>query len=201
MLAKLSSYGLVGIQGCPIDVEVDISYGGQRVDTVGLPDNAVKESKERVRSAICNSGFSYPEARVLVNLAPADIRKEGTVYDLPIALGLLAAKGVFKLHAADGYIVIGELALDGAVRAVTGVLPMMIDAYERGFRKVMVPAANAAEASCVAGLEVYPVESLSQACAHLRGHCLIIMANGEMTPFITTVVTRPSFTVDLFLTR
>ena len=169
MLAKLNSYGLIGIQGCPIDVEVDITTGGQRVDTVGLPDNAVKESKERVRSAICNSGYAYPDMRVVVNLAPADIRKEGTVYDLPIALGILAARGAFRRQAADEYIVIGELALDGSVRSVTGVLPMVIDAYERGFRKVMVPADNAKEASCVAGMQVYPVKSLSQACGHLKG--------------------------------
>lgn len=173
MLAKLNSYGLMGIQGIPIDVEVDISAGAQRVDTVGLPDNAVKESKERVHSAICNSGFAYPETRVLVNLAPADIRKEGTVYDLPIALGILAARGVFKREAADDYIIIGELALDGSVRSVTGVLPMVIDAYERGFRKVMVPKGNANEASCVAGMSVYPVDSLAAACAHLKGSRLI----------------------------
>ncbi len=173
MLAKLTSYGLIGIQGCPIDVEVDISYGSQRVDTVGLPDNAVKESKERVRSAICNCGYSYPDTRLLVNLAPADIRKEGTVYDLPIALGILAARGSFGLNAADGYVIIGELALDGTVRGVNGVLPMMIDAYERGYRKVMVPADNAKEASCVAGLEVYPVGQLAEAVAHFKGFCRI----------------------------
>ena len=169
MLAKLNSYGLIGITGTPITVEVDLSSGMQRVDTVGLPDNAVKESRERVRSAICNCGFAYPETRLLVNLAPADIRKEGTVYDLPIALGILAARGIIPLHSADEYIIIGELALDGTVRSVTGVLPMVINAYERGFRKVMVPTDNAAEASCVSGLTVYPVGSLSEACAHFRG--------------------------------
>ncbi len=173
MLAKLYSYGLIGIEGCLINVEVDISSGMQRVDTVGLPDNAVKESKERVRSAIINSGYSYPEMRLVVNLAPADIRKEGTVYDLPIALGILAARGLFPLHAADEYIVIGELALDGTVRSVTGVLPMVISAYERGFRKVLLPAENAQEASYFSDMEVYPVHSLSEACGHLRGICRI----------------------------
>ena len=154
MLAKINSYGLIGINGCPINVEVDLSYGMQRVETVGLPDNAVKESKERVRSAIINSGFSYPEMRVVINLAPADIKKEGTVYDLPIALGILAARGVFPLNAADDYIIIGELALDGRVRSVTGVLPMVINAYERGYRHVMLPAANADEAREVSGMSV-----------------------------------------------
>ena len=169
MLAKLNSYGLIGIEGCPISVEVDISTGMQRVDTVGLPDSAVKESKERVRSAIINSGYSYPDMRLVVNLAPADIRKEGTVYDLPIALGILAARGSIPLHSADDCIVIGELALDGAVRAVTGVLPMVISAYERGFRKVLLPAENAEEASYFDDMSIFPVHTLNEACAHLRG--------------------------------
>ncbi|MBQ1817926.1 MAG: YifB family Mg chelatase-like AAA ATPase [Clostridia bacterium] len=170
MLAKLNSYGLIGITGAPITVEVDLSSGMQRVDTVGLPDNAVKESKERVRSAIINSGYAYPEMKVLVNLAPADIKKEGTVYDLPIALGILAARGLFPLHAADEYIIIGELALDGAVRSVTGVLPMVINAYERGFRHVMLPAENAEEASFFADMKVYPVSDLNAAVGHFRGY-------------------------------
>lgn len=173
MLAKINSYGLIGINGCPINVEVDLSYGMQRVETVGLPDNAVKESKERVRSAIINSGFSYPEMRVVINLAPADIKKEGTVYDLPIALGILAARGVFPLNAADDYIIIGELALDGRVRSVTGVLPMVINAYERGYRHVMLPAANADEASYFKDMQVIPVNNLVEACGHLRGSHLI----------------------------
>lgn len=169
MLAKLNSYGLIGIEGCLINVEVDISAGQQRVDTVGLPDNAVKESRERVRSAICNSGYSYPEMRLVVNLAPADIKKEGTVYDLPIALGILAARGIFPLRAADDYVIIGELALDGRVRPVTGVLPMVINAYERGFRSFMLPADNAKEASYFADMNIYPVNNLNEACGHFRG--------------------------------
>lgn len=169
MLAKLYSYGLIGITGCLINVEVDITTGMQRVDTVGLPDNAVKESKERVRSAICNSGYAYPEMRVLVNLAPADIKKEGTVYDLPIALGILAARGIIPLHSADDYIIIGELALDGRVRSVTGVLPMVINAYERGFRNIMLPYENAEEASFFEDMNVFPVNNLNEACGHFRG--------------------------------
>lgn len=169
MLAKLMSYGLVGITGIPISVEVDLSSGMQRVETVGLPDNAVKESKERVHSAISNSGYAYPEMRVIVNLAPADIKKEGTVYDLPIALGILAARGIFPLRAAEDYVIIGELALDGSVRAVTGVLPMVINAYERGFRHFMLPLANAVEASFFADMNVIPVKNLSEACGHFKG--------------------------------
>ncbi|MCR5809106.1 MAG: YifB family Mg chelatase-like AAA ATPase [Clostridiales bacterium] len=173
MLAKINSYGLIGIEGVPISVEVDLSFGMQRADTVGLPDNAVKESKERVRSAICNSGYSYPEMRVLVNLAPADIRKEGTVYDLPIALGILAARGIFPIHAADDYIIIGELALDGQLRGVTGVLPMVIDAYERGWRHFMLPIENADEASYFADMTVIPVRNLNEACEHFKGKNVI----------------------------
>ena len=169
MLAKLFSYGLIGITGVPVDVEVDLSSGMMRVDTVGLPDNAVKESKERVRSAIINSGYAYPEMRVLVNLAPADIKKEGTVYDLPIALGILAARSLIPLHSADEYVIIGELALDGSVRSVTGVLPMAIDAYERGFRHIMVPYENAEESSYFADMKVIPVRSLNEAVGHLCG--------------------------------
>lgn len=176
MLAKLNSYGLIGINGVPINVEVDLSFGMQRADTVGLPDNAVKESKERVRSAICNSGYSYPEMRVLVNLAPADIKKEGTVYDLPIALGILAARGIFSLHAADDYIIVGELALDGRVRSVTGVLPMVIDAHDRGFRHVMLPYENAEEASFFEDMTVIPVHNLNEAVGHFRG-------TSEIEPF------------------
>ena len=173
MLAKLTSYGLIGIEGVPINVEVDLSSGPIRVDTVGLPDVAVRESKERVRSAIINSGFVYPESKILVNLAPADIRKEGTVYDLPIALGILGARGVFPLRAAEDYIIIGELALDGSVRGVTGVLPMVINAYERGYRNVMLPVENADEAAYYVDMKVFPVSNLSEACSHFRGTAII----------------------------
>ncbi len=173
MLAKLISYGLNGIEGIPVTVEVDITFGAQRVDTVGLPDVAVKESKERIHSAIINSGYSYPEKRMLINLAPADIKKEGTVYDLPIALGILAARGMFKPDATDGCVIIGELALDGSVRSVTGVLPMVINAYERGFRSVMLPFENAEEASFFKDMKVLPVHDLIEACEHFRGSKLI----------------------------
>lgn len=169
MLAKLNSYGLIGITGVPVTVEVDLSSGMQRVDTVGLPDNAVKESRERVRSAICNSGYAYPEMRVLINLAPADIKKEGTVYDLPIALGILAARGMIPIDSAEDVVIIGELALDGSVRTVKGVLPMVIDAYERGFRSVMLPSDNAEEAAYFSDMKVFPVEDLNSAVGHLRG--------------------------------
>ena len=169
MLAKLTSYGLNGIEGIPVTVEVDITFGAQRIDTVGLPDVAVKESKERIRSAIINSGYSFPEKKVLINLAPADIKKEGTVYDLPIALGILSARGMFDPAAMDGFVIIGELALDGSVREVTGVLPMVMNAYERGFRSVMLPAANAEEASFFKDMKVLPVHGLIEACEYFRG--------------------------------
>ncbi|MBO4384097.1 MAG: YifB family Mg chelatase-like AAA ATPase [Clostridia bacterium] len=173
MLAKMMSYGLIGIDGIPITVEIDIARGAQTVDTVGLPDNAVKESRERIRSAILNSGYEFPQMHVLVNLAPADIKKEGTVYDLPIALGILAAKGAFPAMAAEDCVIVGELALDGSVRSVTGVLPMVIDAHDRGFRKFMIPAANADEASFFGDIDIYPVKNLIEACRHFKGSCPI----------------------------
>lgn len=168
MLAKLKSCGLIGINGCPVSVEVDLSYGFVRYDTVGLPDNAVKESKERVRSAIINSGYSFPDARIVINLAPADIRKAGTIYDLPIALGILAAQGIIPVDSAEKYVTLGELALDGSVRGITGVLPMIIDAHDRGDRCVLLSAENAEEAACVDGMTVIPISSLQDACRFLR---------------------------------
>ena len=123
MLARIMSYGLMGINGYPVTVETDISFGVSGYETVGLPDNAVKESKERVRSAIINSGFDFPQTRIVVSLAPADIRKEGSIYDLPIAMGLLAASGEIKPDVAAQWLMIGELSLDGSVRGIKGVLP------------------------------------------------------------------------------
>lgn len=139
MLARITSYGLTGLLGYPVTVETDISFGFAGYETVGLPDNAVKESKERVRYAICNSGFPFPNVRLVVNLAPADVRKEGTVYDLPIAIGILAANGDIDRTAAEKWLIIGELALDGSVRGVNGVLPMVIDACSRGYNHIIPP--------------------------------------------------------------
>ena len=170
MLSKIKSYGLMGMEGFPVMVEVYVSNGLPSYDTVGLPDAAVRESRERVRAAIRNSGLEFPAKRVTVNLAPADLRKEGSMYDLPIAIGLLAATEQIQNDAlAQECLFLGELALDGTVRGVSGVLPMVIGAYAQGVRKVVVPLENAKEASLIAGVRVYAAETLKRVVDFLNG--------------------------------
>lgn len=180
MLAKVESYGLMGLTGYPITVETDIVSGLPNYDTVGLPDAAVKESRERVQAAIRHSGFMFPTARVTVNLAPADLKKEGSVYDLPIALSILIASGNLK-PIPKGMILLGELALDGSVRPISGILPMLIDAYKKGYSIFFVPKDNAAEAAYIRGARVFPVEALAALVSHLRGETAI--APMEPKPF------------------
>ncbi len=161
MLAKVNSCGLLGIDGYIVDVEVDMSQGLPGFDIVGLPDNAVKESKERVRTAIKNSGYTFPVKKITVNLAPANTKKEGPAYDLPIALGILGCTNIIKHEAISDSVVIGELSLDGSVRPVDGVLPMIHSAHKKGFKKCFVPYDNAQEAALIKGIDVYPVSSIS----------------------------------------
>lgn len=172
MFAKIYSCAVNGIEGGVIEVEVDISNAPNAFVIVGLPDKAVDEAKERVRHAIRNAGLEFPRTKVIVNLAPADIRKEGPSYDLPIALGILVAENLVSFDAAQA-LFIGELSLDGNVRHTKGVLPTAIIARERGFKKLFVPSHDAEEASQVDGIEVYPVESLAQLVVHLAGDALI----------------------------
>ncbi|MBR0081453.1 MAG: YifB family Mg chelatase-like AAA ATPase [Clostridia bacterium] len=167
MLSKVYSYGLVGLCGFLVTVEASVTKGIGTFSLVGLPDAAVKESQERVRSAIQHSGATYPVANTVLNLAPADQRKEGTLYDLPIALAILQASGQVRALSSD-CIVLGELALDGTVRAVNGILPMVIDAFAHGYRNFYLPADNVAEASYLDGASVYPVRSLAQLLRHIR---------------------------------
>ncbi len=167
MLSKITSFALNGIEGIPVEVETDINKGMVAYDLVGLPDAAVKESKERVRSAIKNSAMRFPVNKITVNLAPADVKKEGSQYDLPLAVSILKASD--QLAADCGYVFLGELALDGALRPVTGILPVLISARDRGFEKFVIPAANANEASYIAGIEVYALSSLSEVVAFLTG--------------------------------
>ena len=170
MLARLHSVALVGIEGIVCEVEVDVARGGfERAVIVGLPDAAVKESTERVKSAIVNCGYKWPRKQSLVNLAPADIKKEGPAFDLPIALGVLLGSNAFASSVLKDFVIVGELALDGRVRRVNGVLSMAMTAKSHGFRGVIVPIDNAAEAAVVDGLEVYGVGSLSQAVGFLKG--------------------------------
>ena len=160
MLSRIKSYGLIGLNGYAVTVEIDVSGGMPAYETVGLPDAAVRESKERVRAAIKNSGFTYPIGRITVNLAPADTRKEGSFYDLPIAIGLLTATGQIDQKRADEYMFLGELALDGTVRSIPGVLPMVIGAYKDGITKAFLPEDNAAEASYVEGVKIAAAHDL-----------------------------------------
>jgi magnesium chelatase family protein len=169
MLAKVTSFALIGLDSTLVSVEVDISRGLPSQIIVGLPDAAVRESSERVRAALVNSGLTHPRARLTVNLAPADLRKEGPAYDLPIAVGILIASEQVGADLSKAGLV-GELSLDGEVRGVTGMLPMAVAARDRGLKTLYVPRANAAEAALVEELEVIPVASLASLVGHLHGY-------------------------------
>lgn len=169
MLAKVVSCSVVGLEGTVVEVEVDIySNSLPSIILVGLPDAAVKESTERVRAALVNSGLMYPRGRVTVNLAPADLRKVGPVYDLPIAVGLLAASDQVPLDRLEGSLFIGELSLDGSLRHIDGVLPMAHMAQQQGIATVYLPEVDAPEAALIQGIDVIPVPSLSALVSHLR---------------------------------
>ena len=170
MLAKVHSCALIGLEGAGVEVEADINPRSlPSVTLVGLPDAAVKESTERVRAAIVNSGLSYPRGRLTINLAPADLRKEGPAYDLPIAVALLILAGQIPSDL-EGALFLGELSLDGSVRHVNGILPMAHLAGELGYKSVFVPQADAPEAALVEGIDVYPVDTLGRLAAHFRDY-------------------------------
>ncbi|MCD8146388.1 MAG: YifB family Mg chelatase-like AAA ATPase [Clostridiales bacterium] len=176
MFTAVRSLGLFGVTGYEVRVECDISSGLPRFDLVGLPDNAVKEARERVRSAIQNSGFLFGAHRITVNLAPADRRKEGSLYDLPILVGVLAASGQLPAPSEE-MAFLGEVSLSGDIRPVRGVLPMTIAAREMGVRSLFVSADNAPEATLAGGLDIYPVENLRQLANHLFRRKLIAAAS------------------------
>jgi magnesium chelatase family protein len=163
VLACLRSAAVFGVDAYPVQIEVDVSFGLPHFTMVGLPDATVRESRDRVRSAIRNSGFEFPHHRITVNLAPADVRKAGSSFDLPIALGLLATSGPLKRRTVDDTVVLGELSLDGAINGIRGVLPIAVAARRLGLRRLLLPPQNAAEASVVDGLEVCTVRSLPEA--------------------------------------
>lgn len=169
MLAKVCSAAVQGIDAYPIEVEVNAGWGDTIVVIVGLPDTAVKESRDRVSTAIGNSGFQFPLGRTTINLAPADIKKEGPSFDLPIALGMLAASEQIETDRLDRFVMVGELALTGAVRPVKGVLSIAIQARRDGRAGILVPAENAAEAAVVQGLRVIPIHNLREAAEYLEG--------------------------------
>lgn len=168
MFSRIISLGLFGMEAYKVIVEADISGGLPRFDIVGLPDTAVSESKERVRSAIKNANLQYPVSRITVNLAPADIKKEGPIYDLPILIALLCANEQLK-GITDEMAFIGELALDGELRKVNGVLPMVLCAKKNGIKKIFIPYENASEGAVVNGIDVFPVKNLLHLLKHLTG--------------------------------
>ncbi len=169
MLANVSSSAVIGIDAYLVEVEVDIAAGLPAFTTVGLPEASVKESRERVKSAIKNSGYRFPDDRITVNLAPANIKKEGTGFDLPMALGILAATGVVPEASLSPFLFLGELSLDGRVKPVNGSLPMAIAGRRAGRRGIVVPFENRMEAAVVDGIGVYPIRTLAEAVEFLRG--------------------------------
>lgn len=170
MLAVAFSAAMLGIDGYVVRVEVDSSAGAPAFTIIGLPDRALNEARERVRASIANSGFGYPAGRLLVNLSPADVRKSGPAFDLAIALGLLAMDEQIDRLALQEYIVLGELALDGRMQGVDGILPMVLGARNAGFSKLIVPLENADEAALIDGIELYPIDSLTSAVAVVSGN-------------------------------
>jgi magnesium chelatase family protein len=173
MLARVCSAAVNGIDAYPIEVEVNAGYGDTLVVIVGLPDAAVKESRDRVSTALTNSGYKFPMGRTTINLAPADVKKEGPSFDLPIALGMLAASEQIETDQLDNFAVVGELALTGGVRPCKGVLPVALRAKADGKTGLLVPAENAAEAAVVEGLQVIPVQNLREAAQFLEGEIKI----------------------------
>jgi magnesium chelatase family protein len=167
MLATILSSALTGIDATLVEVEVDVGRGLPQTSIVGLPEAAVRESRERVRSALRNSGYNFPSERTTINLAPADLRKEGSAYDLPIALGLLAASGELPHERLQSQVIVGELSLDGRVKPIRGALPVADAAAKRGIRRLLLPAANAGEAALVASLDVFGVHTLAEAVEFL----------------------------------
>jgi magnesium chelatase family protein len=173
MLAKVCSAAVNGIEAYPVEVEVNAGWGDTIVVIVGLPDAAVKESRDRVSTAITNSAFKFPMGRTTINLAPADVKKEGPSFDLPIAIGMLAASEQFESEQLENFVMVGELALTGAVRSVKGVLTIALCARAEGRTGILVPADNAAEAAVVAGLQVIPIQNLREAVGFLEGEVKI----------------------------
>ena len=174
MLAKVISSAVLGIDAYPVEVEVDItSRGLPFFSTVGLPDAAVKESKERVRAALKNTGFDFPLRQVVVNLAPADIKKEGSAFDLPIAIGMLIAEGILTQEMVSGYLIVGELSLDGRVKPVRGALSMAVLANKTEHRGMIIPAGNAQEAAVVEEVSIYGMHTLPEVVEFLMGSALV----------------------------
>src|SRR6267142_1365283 len=169
MLAKVNSAALYGIDALRVEVEIDLASGLPQLATVGLPEGAVKESKDRIRAAVKNCGYTFPAKRITINLAPADIKKEGSAYDLPMAVGILAAEGLIQKNLLEDYFLIGELSLDGSVKPVRGALPIAMAAKREKYKGLILPETNASEAAVVREIEVLGVQNLPQVVEFLNG--------------------------------
>jgi len=173
MLAKVFSFGVLGIGAYPVEIEIDVARGLPAVTLVGLADTAIRESRERVKSALKNSGFEWPQERITISLAPSDIKKEGACFDLAIALGILAATGQINSAQLKDYHILGELSLNGAVRPVKGVLPISLNLAKAGRQNIILPIENAREAGIVSGIGVWPVKTLSETVEFLNNPGMI----------------------------
>ncbi len=194
MLARIRSAAVLGVEAYPVDVEVDLSNGLPSFSTVGLPQGAVREGRERVHAALANAGFSFPLKRITVNLAPADVRKGGSAFDLPIALGLLIASGQVKGGPLHEHLFVGELGLEGDLRPVRGALPLALAARASGCRGILLPAANVGEASVVGNLEVRGAHTLDEVCRHVQGTAVIAQSGCDI---VTLLGSRPVAEVDM----
>jgi len=183
MLAKIYSAALYGVDAYEVEIEVNAGGGSPNIVIVGLPDAAVKESRDRVTTAVGNSGYFWPRGRTTINLAPADIKKEGPSFDLPIALGMIAVNENLDGSTLEKFSFVGELALNGAIRPVKGVLPVALEARRRRKQAVFVPEANAHEAAMVEGIDVYGVQNLRQTFEFIRGETMIEPTRGDLTAF------------------
>lgn len=184
MFSTVNSMGVFGIEAYKVAVETNISAGIPSFDIVGLPDTSVRESRERVRSAIRNNGLKFPLAHIIINLAPADVKKEGSVYDLPLLIGVLLSSGEIECDVSDA-VFVGELSLQGEIRPVKGLLSMAVKAQKCGFKRMFVPSVQSAQAAVVEGIDVYPVENVSQLLMHITGMKLIEKAS--VPPFNTVL--------------
>ena len=186
MLSRIYSAAVFGVDAYEVEIEVNAANGNPNIVIVGLPDAAVKESRDRVTTAISNSGYFWPRGRTTINLAPADIKKEGPSFDLPIALGMIAAAEEIEGNPFDSFTFVGELALNGAVRAVKGVLPVALEARRRGKRAIIVPAANAREAAMVEGIDILGVKNLRETYQFVRGETELQPVRGDLSEFFAT---------------
>ncbi len=193
MLARVLSSSLFGIDAYVVEVEVDIASGLPAFATVGLPEGAVKESKERVKAAIKNCGYEFPSRRITVNLAPADIKKEGAAFDLPMAIGILAATEVVRKEKLNQYFILGELSLDGQVKPIKGTLPIAVAARDSGLKGILLPRGNAREAAVVKGIEILPLDTLSDCVEFLNGTLHIDSVEVDLDELFRT---EPNYPVD-----